>query len=49
MSTFKIKRGKKAVIELSSSSVKLLIGPIGSTSLNSFKTLSERTKTTDGL
>lgn len=40
---------KKAIIELSSSSVKLLIGQEGSTNINQFKSFSERTTTTKGL
>lgn len=40
---------KKAIIELSSSSVKLLIGTNGSTNLRAFKALSEKTTTTNGL
>ena len=40
---------KKAIIELSSSSVKLLIGTEGNTNLRAFKTFSKRTVTTDGL
>lgn len=40
---------KKAILELSSSSVKLLIGNEGNTNLRMFKTFSERTVTTNGL
>lgn len=46
-----IKRGdKRAILELSSSSVKLLIGPSGTPrGMNSFSSISEKTSTTEGL
>ena len=52
MIIYRLKRfssNKKAIIELSSSSVKLLIGQEGSINLNQFKSFSERTTTTKGL
>lgn len=46
-----IKRGnRRAILELSSSSVKLLIGPSGKArGINSFTSMSEKTSTTEGL